>query len=148
MRGLVQSLTEVNGAVTVFGLEDEKTQEDIAQWAPLEVKSFTPSGVLPWGYSNQLLPALLDGGFDVLLTHGLWKYSSLASHRWHRATGRPYIIHPHGMLDPWAVRNAKWKKRIAYLAYERAHLAGAACIRALCDAEAQAIRAFGLPNRI
>ena len=60
VRGLVQSLTEVNGAVTVFGLEDEKTQEDIAQWAPLEVKSFTPSGVLPWGYSNQLLPALLD----------------------------------------------------------------------------------------
>jgi poly(glycerol-phosphate) alpha-glucosyltransferase len=52
------------------------------------------------------------------------------------------------MLDPWAVRNAKWKKRIAYLAYERVHLAGAACIRALCDAEVQAVRAFGLRNPV
>jgi poly(glycerol-phosphate) alpha-glucosyltransferase len=148
VRGLVKALAEVNGAVTVFGLEDENTRKDIAEWAPLHVEAFPPTGVLPWGYSKQLLPALLDGDFDVLLTHGLWKYSSLASHRWRRETGRPYIIHPHGMLDPWAVRNAKWKKRVAYFAYERAHLAGAACIRALCDAEAQAIRAFGLRNHI
>src|SRR5205823_5529228 len=74
--------------------------------------------------------------------------SSLASHRWHRVTGKPYIIHPHGMLDPWAVRNARWKKRMAYMLYERAHLADAACLRALCDAEARAIRAFGLRNPV
>jgi poly(glycerol-phosphate) alpha-glucosyltransferase len=52
------------------------------------------------------------------------------------------------MLDPWAVRNSSWKKRIAGWLYEREHLAGAACLRALCHAEADAIRKFGLRNSV
>jgi glycosyltransferase involved in cell wall biosynthesis len=144
VRRLSQSLAAADVQVEVFGIKDDA---EATRWEPVEVQAFE-SKVAAWGYSKELLPALLKGDFDVLLTHGLWKYSSLASHRWHRVTRRPYIIHPHGMLDPWAVRNAKWKKRLAYRAYERAHLAGAACIRALCDAEAQAIRAFGLRNPI
>jgi poly(glycerol-phosphate) alpha-glucosyltransferase len=148
VRRLAQSLAEANTAVAVFGIEDEHTETDLGEWAPLEVRPFRPNTFLPWGYSRELLPELLKGDFDVLLAHGLWKYSSLATHRWHRRTGKPYVIHPHGMLDPWALRNAKRKKRVAYLAYERAHLAGAICIRALCNAEAQAIRDFGLRNYI
>jgi len=148
VRRLVQSLSEINGAVTVFGLEDDNTHKDISEWAPIRVRHFPARTFSLWGYSGELLPAVLESNFDVLLTHGLWKYSSLASHRWHRVTGKPYIIHPHGMLDPWAVRNAKWKKRMAYMLYERAHLADAVCLRALCDAEARAIRAFGLRNPV
>jgi poly(glycerol-phosphate) alpha-glucosyltransferase len=52
------------------------------------------------------------------------------------------------MLDPWAVRNSAWKKKLASLLYERAHLQNAACIRALCESEAGAIRGFGLKNPI
>jgi poly(glycerol-phosphate) alpha-glucosyltransferase len=52
------------------------------------------------------------------------------------------------MLDPWVVRNAQWKKRLAGWLYENAHLRGAACLHALCEAEAEAIRAYGLRNPI
>jgi poly(glycerol-phosphate) alpha-glucosyltransferase len=52
------------------------------------------------------------------------------------------------MLDPWAVKNSAWKKCLALMLYERAHLENAACLRALCEAEAKAIRAFGLKNPI
>jgi poly(glycerol-phosphate) alpha-glucosyltransferase len=52
------------------------------------------------------------------------------------------------MLESWALQNAKWKKRIAALLYENQHLHGAACLRALCGAEAQSIRAYGLHNPI
>jgi poly(glycerol-phosphate) alpha-glucosyltransferase len=52
------------------------------------------------------------------------------------------------MLDPWAVRNSAWKKRIAHAFYEGAHLRETACIRALCESEARAIRNFGLKNPI
>jgi glycosyltransferase involved in cell wall biosynthesis len=78
----------------------------------------------------------------------LWKYCSVASQRWHRRTGRPYVVHSHGMLEPWALRNARWKKRIAALLYEDRHLDGAACLRALCEAEARSIRAYGMRNPI
>jgi poly(glycerol-phosphate) alpha-glucosyltransferase len=62
--------------------------------------------------------------------------------------GKPYLISPHGMLDPWAVANSAAKKRLVRLLYEDRHLRGAGCIHALCTAEAEAIRNFGLTNPI
>ena len=147
VRRLAQSLPGAGDTVRVFSLEDEHSAADVPAWRPLEVQTFRPveSG---WGYAPKLFPALCDAKLDVLLTHGLWKYSSVASLQWSRRTGRPSIIHPHGMLDPWAVRNSAWKKRVAGLLYEHAHLRRAACLRALCESEAQSIRAFGLKNPI
>jgi poly(glycerol-phosphate) alpha-glucosyltransferase len=52
------------------------------------------------------------------------------------------------MLDPWAVRHAAWKKRLVGWWFENAHLAGAACLHALTEAEARAIRAYALANPI
>jgi poly(glycerol-phosphate) alpha-glucosyltransferase len=91
---------------------------------------------------------LLAADLDILSVHGLWKYCSVASRRWHQRTARPYMVHPHGMLEPWALQNAKLKKRIAALLYENKHLRGAACLRALCEPEAQSIRAYGVRNPI
>jgi len=51
-------------------------------------------------------------------------------------------------LDSWALQNARWKKRIAAALYENQHLRGASCLRALSEAEARSIRAYGLRNPI
>src|SRR5439155_27038247 len=79
---------------------------------------------------------------------GLWMHYSVASLRWIRATGLPCIISPHGMLDPWALRNSGWKKQLALAVYERSHLESASCLHSLCESEAKAMRAIGLRNRI
>jgi glycosyltransferase involved in cell wall biosynthesis len=147
VRRLAQSLSVIGDPVRVFGVEDEYARTDSQQWQPLSVQAFSPV-IRSWGYAPELFPALRDASLDVLLTHGLWKYASVASLQWARQTRRPCIIHPHGMLDAWAVRNASWKKRVAGFLYENAHLRRAACIRALCESEAEAIRAFGLRNPI
>jgi poly(glycerol-phosphate) alpha-glucosyltransferase len=52
------------------------------------------------------------------------------------------------MLDSWAVNNSRWRKCIASFCYEAAHLRDASCIRALCEAEAVAIRRYGVKNPI
>ena len=52
------------------------------------------------------------------------------------------------MLDIWALANSRWKKRIAAWAFENAVLSDAACLHALCTPEADAIRAYGLKQRI
>jgi glycosyltransferase involved in cell wall biosynthesis len=150
--GLFQSVRGLAKAVTcagarVFGISDERSAVDLQDWQPLCVQTFRPQW-RAWGYSNQLLPAMLDADLDILSNHGLWKYCSVASLRWHRRMARPYIVHPHGMLESWALQNAKWKKRIAALLYENQHLRGAVCLRALCEAEAQSIRVYGLRNPI
>jgi glycosyltransferase involved in cell wall biosynthesis len=147
VRGLAKAVASTNADVRVFGIRDEHSAVDLQEWDPLSVQTFRPR-LRAWGYSNQLVPAMLDADLDILSVHGLWKYSSLGSQRWHQRTGRPYVVHPHGMLEPWALRNARWKKRMAAALYENQHLRGAACLRALSDAEAASIRAYGLRNPI
>jgi glycosyltransferase involved in cell wall biosynthesis len=147
VRGLAKAVASANANVRVFGISDEQSAVDLQEWQPLSVRTFRPQ-MRAWGYSNELVPAMLGGDLDVLSVHGLWKYCSVGSRRWRRQTGRPYVVHPHGMLEPWALGNAKWKKRIAALLYENEHLRRAACLRALSEAEAESIRAYGLRNPI
>ena len=147
VRGLAKAVASANANVQVFGIRDEQSAVDLQEWRPLSVQTFRPR-LLVWGYSNQLVPAMLNADLDVLSVHGLWKYWSVGSQRWHRRTGRPYVVHPHGMLEPWALRNAMWKKRVAALLYENQHLHGAACLRALSEAEAESIRSYGLRDPI
>jgi glycosyltransferase involved in cell wall biosynthesis len=56
---------------------------------------FTPK-LLPWLEANH-------GRFDGVVVHGLWQYCTRAVHKAMR--GRvPYMVFPHGMLDPYFKR--------------------------------------------
>ena len=147
VRGLAKAVAFTKASVRVFGIRDKQSALDSQEWRPLSVQTFRPQ-LRAWGYANQLVPAMLGADLDVLSVHGLWKYCSVASRRWHQRTDCPYVIHPEGMLEPWALRNARWKKRIAGLLYENQHLREAACLRALSEAEADSIRAYRLRNPI
>jgi poly(glycerol-phosphate) alpha-glucosyltransferase len=48
------------------------------------------------------------------------------------------------MLDPWALKQSRWKKSIASFAYQRRVLAAAHCIHVLNEAELEAVRKYGL----
>ncbi|HMJ91274.1 MAG TPA: glycosyltransferase [Candidatus Acidoferrum sp.] len=147
VRRLMQSLQAHNGQVTVFSVADKFSNEDLAAWAPVSVRAFR-SLFKPWGYAPGLPYALASCDFAMLHVHGLWKYCSVASVHWARKYKRPHIVHPHGMLDPWALRNSRPKKLLAAALYENLHLRRASCIRALCQSEADSIRAYGLKNPI
>ncbi len=76
--------------------------------------------------------------------HGLWTSSTNLSARLARQLGKPYVISAHGMLEPWALGNKRLKKQVYAAVWERRNLAGAACLHALTDAEAEDYRRFGL----
>jgi len=147
VRGLAKAVTCANVNAVAFGISDPNSALDAVAWEPVSVRTFQPL-FRAWGYSNRLAPALFAAEVDILSTHGLWNYCSVASQRWHRRTDRPYIVHPEGMLERWALQHSKWKKRIAALLYENQHLRSAACLRALSEAEARSIRSYGLRNPI
>lgn len=135
-------------SIEVFGLQDELTQQDLTSWDPLHVTPCAVRGPNSFGYSPRLVAALQDAKLDLVHGHGLWMYPSIACSTWARLERKPYLVTTHGMLDHWAVRNSAWKKRVASLLYEGAHLRGAACIHAVSHSEAQSIRAYGLTNPI
>ncbi len=148
VRRLVQSLATTGMEVRVFGIEDEHTAADIGAWSPVPVQAFRIVGPRQFGFSPKFRQALEEFSPDLLHTHGLWLYPSIATKHYHRRRRVPRIVSAHGMLDPWAIRNSRWKKVIANFLYEGAHLRDASCLRALCESEARSIRQFGLKNPI
>ena len=148
VRGLAQSSLSLNQNVFVLGVRDEHTAADIESWKPVSTHAFAVYGPERFSFAPGLNKRLKESNPDILQLHGLWRYPSVVAARWHRQTGKPYIVHPHGMLDPWAVRNSHWKKVLAGMFYENTMLHNADCIRALCQSEAESIRRYGLRNPI
>jgi poly(glycerol-phosphate) alpha-glucosyltransferase len=133
----------------VFGLRDASTDADLPKWAPVPATAFAATGWRkPIGYSPKFAETLHEFFPEVCHTHGLWVYTSVATKEFCTKTNRPYLVSPHGMLDPWALQNSRWKKLIAWTWFEGAHLRGARCLRALCQSEADSIRKLRLKNPI
>ena len=149
VRSLARALQTWNNVeVAVLGLRDEFAKQDLPGWAPVEVKAFPALGPRAFGWAPGLSQALAEYRPDLVHLHGLWTYSSIVARRWGRATARPVVITPRGMLDPWAVRQSRWKKRTAALLFENSNLRRARCLHALCDREREAIRGFGFTNPV
>jgi len=148
VRRLVQELRTTEVEATVLGTFDVFTKDDITAWDPVTVRAFRPSGPAQFGYSKGYEEFLKIYRPQLLHTHGIWIYSSVATYAYSKKHRVPYMISPHGMLDPWAVRNSYWKKWIAKHLYENAHLQRCSVMRALCESEAQAFRKYGLKNPI
>jgi glycosyltransferase involved in cell wall biosynthesis len=75
-----------------------------------------------YGYTPRLAK-WLEGNlarFDGLIIHGLWQYHSYGSYRAWRGR-KPYVVFPHGMLDPYFKRTfplKHFKKEVYWLARE------------------------------
>ncbi len=148
VRRLAQEMHQIGFKVQVFGVGDKWVNEDLQKWRPLEPRVFPCRGPQSFGYAPGLVEAIKAERPISMQIHGIWQYASIAVLRASTAMGCPYVVNLHGMLDPWAVRNSRWKKCLAAWAYERRHLQGAACLRALCRSEVNAIRAYGLRNPV
>ena len=134
--------------IGIHSLKDSDSEAELADWRPLHVSLASGRGPARFSYSAELLPRLLKAAPDVVSVHGLWRYLSLVALRWHSQTGKPYVVSSHGMLDSWALQNSRIRKKLAALFFEDSHLKRAGCIRALCEAEAAAIRNHGVGNHI
>lgn len=149
LRSLAQTLHCEQGVrAMTLGARDRFVEEDLPSWTPVETRALPSYGPRTFAYAHGMPRVLLARDVQLVHTHGLWMHASWSVQRWARRTGRPYIVSPHGNLSAWALQLSRWKKRLAALVYERAHLRGAACLHALCEAEAESIRNFGITGPI
>ena len=149
LHSLTRALHQIPGtSVEVFGMgaDDGVTAE--RDWAGARLHLHKVRGPASFAYAPTLSRSLADRPIDLLHLHGLWMYCSVATRRWAIRSGRPCLISPRGMLDPWALANSGLKKRIARRLYEDANLRHADCLHALCEPERQAIRDCGLTGPI
>jgi glycosyltransferase involved in cell wall biosynthesis len=120
----------------IFGAADQFTAEDRKRFGQIELVTAPARGPAAFGYTPGLLPKILAADLDVLHLHGIWQYASLCGALWAKQTRRPYVISPHGMLDPWITDRGRWKKALARAGYEKRSWRAASLFHALTDAEA------------
>jgi len=133
--------------VRVVGLRDAHTEKDLDRWLPLKPRVAQVRGPLGIGYAPGI-SGLLDRDVDLAYGATLWKYPSWALLSWQKRMEKPVVLAPHGSLDVWALNNSRAKKRLAAWLFKDEQLRRATCFRALCVAEADAIREHGLTQRI
>lgn len=124
------------GETVIFGLEDRYTDDDRARFEPSRVVAARVAGPSMVGYAPGLLGELVAADLDLLHLHGIWMYPSRAGAMWARMTDRPYIVSPHGMLDPWITARGRLKKAVARIGYERESWRRASALHALTEREA------------
>ena len=88
--------------------------------------------------------------FDLIHLHGVWDPLVYAVGALAARLRKPFVLTPHGMLDPWSLAQKRWKKRLALTLGYRHMLNNAAFLHFLNADECALAKHLGLtsPGRI
>lgn len=106
---------QLGHAVEVVSVDSP--EEAWVKGSPVPVHALGPASS-SYGYSSALLPWLRERhqSYDAVIVHGLWQFTSLAVRMALNRSETPYVVFPHGMLDPWFKRQypLKHAKKLLY----------------------------------
>ena len=102
----------------------------------------------PFVISRNVQRFLLNSDYDLYHANALWMGMSHDTCRIARKLGKPYIISPHGMLYPTALKVHAWKKWILLNLWYKKDIRNACCLHATCLQEMEHCRAFGYKGPI
>ena len=101
-------------------------------------------------FSRPLSRALADEipRSDVVHVHSLYLFHDLVSSRECQRSRVPYVVRPHGSLDPYLFRRHRWRKKLLEVWFQDRMLRGAAGIHYTADEERELAEphVFGAPG--
>lgn len=86
--------------------------------------------------------------YDVVHIHTIFNYPSSSAAAYAKKLKVPYIITPHGMLEPWALSNKSWKKHLAYNLFIKKQLQNARAIHIIAVPEGDNIKSLGIKTQL
>lgn len=88
--------------------------------------------------------------FDLVHIHYLYRFHGVAAAAIARSRGVPYVVQPHGSLDPWHRNQKRRAKDFYHALVEDRIIRGAAAIVCTSDREQSYVRALGyrIPTRV
>jgi glycosyltransferase involved in cell wall biosynthesis len=106
--GVATAIDALSRAQQALGHEIEVAclDDPSAPWLagrPYPVHAFAPPSLRGYGWCPALARWLRANlrRFDAATVEGLWQYPGPATRAAALAAGVPYVVYPHGMLDPW-----------------------------------------------
>lgn len=140
------AMTDAGADVTLATLAGDSAQSvDDAATHGVCVLKFPPSFHHTIWYSSALHRRIqqLASEHDIVHIHGIWQFPDWAAAAAARHAGVPYVITPHGSLQPARLRKSSLKKRVSAVLADRAMLNQASCLHATASDEAEAFRLYG-----
>ncbi|MCB1096464.1 MAG: glycosyltransferase [Verrucomicrobiae bacterium] len=89
-----------------------------------------------------------ETGTDLVHFHGMWQTGHRSAYQRCMDEDIPYVVSPHGMLEPWAWQHKIWKKWPYFKLIERRQLQNAAAVIAASTLEAENLAKFVDPALI
>ena len=150
---LCRAQTELGNSVTLAVI-DSGAVSDSAEEAVrsgVNLLQFPPSRYIPIvrfsSTMRRAMPRLVSDA-DIVHLHGLWQAPCWYAAAECRRQRKPYVMMPHGFLEPERLKISKLKKRIVGDLVERRNLRNAAAIITTSDKETLGVRAYGLKNPV
>jgi glycosyltransferase involved in cell wall biosynthesis len=96
----------------------------------VEVRYFSIQAPRFWGTSLPLALALKRKipASDLVHIHSLYLFHDLVAGHWCRRYAVPYLMRPHGTLDPFIHRRHRWRKRLMEIVFEDRNIRRAAAL--------------------
>lgn len=85
---------------------------------------------------------------DIVHTHGLWQLPCVIATCACIQQGKPFVMQPHGFLEPERLKKSKIKKIIFGALFERRALDACNCVIATSESEKNGIKAYGVKNTV
>jgi glycosyltransferase involved in cell wall biosynthesis len=118
----------------------------------VEIRYFPIQPPRFWGASLPLALALRRQipAFDLVHIHSLYLFHDLVTGHYCRRYGIPYLMRPHGTLDPFLHRRHRGRKRLMEKWFENRNIRGAAALHFTTyrEAELAAPYTFGTPGLV
>lgn len=155
-RELCRELARMGHEVTIYTTDLDGNQRlDVAVDVPIRGEDevvrwyFATQRSGLYGVSLSLIRALRRNlrSFDVVHIHTLYRFTSTVAAHYSRREGVPYIVRPHGTLDPFLFHRHRVRKRVYEALFENRNLEQAAAVHFTADDEMKLAQSSGLRFR-
>ncbi len=123
--------------VSIYTTDFGAAPRPLPPGATVDIKTFPVQSPRFWKPSTALARALGRdiSAFDVLHLHSLYLFHDWVGGDLARKHGVPYIVRPHGLLDPYIWRRSRLRKKVMELAFQDRVLRNASAIHYTSDVE-------------
>jgi glycosyltransferase involved in cell wall biosynthesis len=141
--GMARAVAGLGHQVSIYttnldGKGELKVPTDRPVWEEgVEIRFFPIQAPRFWGTSWPLARALREHlrEFDVVHMHSLYLFHDLVTGHFCRTQGIPYLMMPHGALDPYIYRRHRWRKKVMESLFENRNIKQAAALHFTCEEE-------------
>jgi glycosyltransferase involved in cell wall biosynthesis len=112
------------------------------------IQYFSYWNFIDYKFSSSLTRWLFKNisNYDLVHTHAIFSYPTLPAHWACQLYRIPYVMTPHGMLEPWALSYKSGKKKLYFSLLEKPALQCASAIQMLASTEAVNVEKLGIKS--